>query len=267
MLGAFARAGTVLDEPKYREAARKNLRFIREHLWNAGGGKTGPSLFHRWRDGQSDKVQLLEDYAFLLSGVVDFYETTLEKEYLDFAVELAAAMLENFFDVKHGGFWQSATGSKNLILRLKDDYDGAEPSGNSVAVLSLLRLASITGQRRFADAAEKTLGLFGGRLQKVPQAVPFLLQALDFSLQEPARVVVAGGRDSVKFQALLRAAHSIYQPNKVVLGNAGAVDDFSKTLPAKGEVTVYLCRGHTCQAPTDDPGKVAELLAEQITVQ
>ncbi|HUA65588.1 MAG TPA: thioredoxin domain-containing protein [Alphaproteobacteria bacterium] len=263
MLGAFARAGAVLDEPKYSEAASKNLRFIREYLWSAGSAKTGPSLFRRWRDGQSDKVQLLEDYAFLLFGVIDLYETTLETEHLNFALELAAAMLEKFFDAKNGGFWQSAMGSKNLILRLKDDYDGAEPSGNSVAVLSLLKLASITGQRRFAEAAEKTLGLFAGRLQKVPQAVPFLLQALDFSLQEPARVVIAGTRGSAKFQELLHAAHSIYQPNKIVLGNAGAVDDFSKTLPIKGGATVYLCRGTTCQAPTDDSVRVRKLLVEQ----
>ncbi|HEX3625305.1 MAG TPA: thioredoxin domain-containing protein [Verrucomicrobiae bacterium] len=260
MLGAFARAATVLDEPRYHDAAHKNFSFIRRHLWNAGGGKTGPSLFHRWRDGQSDKVELLEDYAFLLSGVIEFYEATLDPEYLEFSLELAAAMLEKFFDPANGGFWQSAAGSKNLILRLKDDYDGAEPSGNSVAVLSLLKLAAITGQRRFAEAAEKTLELFAERLQKVPQAVPFLLQALDFSLQDPARVVVTGTRASVKFQELLRAAHSVYQPNKIVIGNAGAVDDFSKTLPARGEATVYICHGNTCQPPTDDPVSVVKAL-------
>jgi uncharacterized protein YyaL (SSP411 family) len=264
MLGAFARAAIVLDEPRYRKAAEQNLRFVREKLWVAGKGKTGPSLFHRWRDGQSDKVELLEDYAFLLSGVIESHETTLEPEYLDFAIELAAAMLEKFFDTQNGGFWQSAVGSKNLILRLKDDYDGAEPSGNSVAVLSLLKLAAIAGQRRFAEAAEKTFGLFAERLQKLPQAVPFLLQGLDFWLQEPARVVIAGQRDSAKFQELLRAAHSVYQPNKVVLGTAGAVDEFSKTLPARGEATVYICHGNTCQPPTEDATEVRELLAEPI---
>jgi len=260
MLGAFARAAAVLGEPRYLEAAEKNLRFIRETLWANGAGKTDPSLFHRWRDGQSDRVQLLEDYAFLLSGVIEFYETTLEPEYLDFAVDLAAAMLEKFADAGNGGFWQSAASSKNLILRLKDDYDGAEPSGNSVAVLSLLKLAAITGQKRFAAAADATLGLFAGRLQKVPQAMSFLLQALDFWLQEPARVVIAGRRDSKKFQELLRAAHSVYQPNKIVMGNAGAVDDFSKTLSAKGEATAYICRGNTCRPPTEDVKSLVEAL-------
>jgi hypothetical protein len=186
---------------------------------------------------------------------------------LEFATDLAGAMLEKFFDSKNGGFWQSAAGSKNLILRLKDDYDGAEPSGNSVAVLSLLKLAAITGQRRFADAAEKTFGLFAERLQKLPQAVPFLLQALDFSLQEPARVVIAGKHDSAKFQELLRAAHSVYQPNKIVIGNTGAVDDFSKTLPARGEATAYICHDNTCQPPTDDPVSLVEAVAAPLAIK
>jgi hypothetical protein len=260
MLGAFARASVVLDEPRYRDAARKNLRFIREHLWREGDGKIQSRLFHRWRDGQADDVQLLEDYAFLLSGVIELYETTLEREDLDYAVELANLMLDNYFDAKNGGFWQSDSSSKDLILRLKDDYDGAEPSGNSVAVFSLLKLAAITGQRRFLEAAEKTLNLFAGRLQKAPQAMPFILQALDFWLQEPARVVIAGKRDSARLQELLRAAHSIYQPNKIVMGNAGKVDDFSKTLTAKSEATAYICHGNTCQPPTDAPNALVEAL-------
>lgn len=261
MLAAFARAFAVLNEPKYRAAAEKNLQFIREKLWIARNNET--ALHHRWRDGQSDQAQLLEDYAFLLFGVVEFYEATLEPAHLDFAVELAGAMLEKFFDPENGGFWQSA-GSKDLILRLKDDYDGAEPSGNSVAVLSLLKLGAITGKKHFTEAAEKTLRLFAKRLQNFPQAVPFLLQALDFWLQDPLRAVVAGQRDSSKFQELLHAAHSVYQPNKIILGNTGAVGDFSKTLPAKGEATVYICHGNTCQPPADNLELVKEMVDKRI---
>lgn len=257
MLAAFARAAIILDEPKYRAAAEKNLQFIREKLWVADAGET--ALYHRWRDGQRDKAQLLEDYAFLLFGVIELYEATLEPTHLDFAVQLADAMLEKFFDPEHGGFWQSA-GSKDLILRLKDDYDGAEPSGNSVAVFSLLKLGVITGQKQFTQAAEKTLRLFAKRLQNFPQAVPFLLQALDFSLQDPTRVVIAGQRESSKFQKLVNAAHSVYQPNKITLSNTGAVDEFSKTLPAKGEATVYICHGNTCQPPTDNVERVKEMI-------
>ena len=253
MLGAFARASIVLDEPKYKAAAERNLRFIREKLWKA------PALFHRWRDGESDNAQLLEDYAFLLSGVIELYEATLEPAHLDFAVELTGAMLDKFFDEKNGGFWQSA-GSKDLILRLKDDYDGAEPSGNSVAALSLFKLGAITGDKKLTQAAERTLRLYADRLQNFPQAMPFMLQALDFSLQEPARVVMAGERDSPKFHELLHAAHSVYQPNKIVLGNTGAVDEFSKTLPTRGEATAYICHGNTCQPPTDDAVTLRETI-------
>jgi hypothetical protein len=256
MLGAFARASAVLGDEKYRAAAEKNLAFIREKLWD----EKSKTLFHRWRDGERDNVQLLEAYAFLLSGVIDLYEATLEPKHLDFAIELADAMLAKFFDPENGGFWQSAAGSKDLILRVKDDYDGAEPSGNSVATLSLLKLGAITGRKKFTEAAEKTLRLFAARLQQFPQAMPFLLHALDFSLQEPKRVVIAGEKSSKNFEGLLRAAHSVYQPDKIVLGNAGAVEEFAKTLPGKNEATVYLCTGNFCQPPTSDIATVKELL-------
>ncbi|HEX3856953.1 MAG TPA: thioredoxin domain-containing protein, partial [Verrucomicrobiae bacterium] len=188
MLGAFARASVILDDEKYRAAAEKNARFLREKLWD----EKSKTLFHRWRDGERDNVQLLEAYAFLLSGVIDLYEATLAPKHLDFAIELAGALLANFFDAENGGFWQSAAGATDLILRVKDDYDGAEPSGNSVATLSLLKLGAITGRNDFIEAAGKTLRLFAHRLQHFPQAMPFMLHALDFSLQEPRRVVIAG---------------------------------------------------------------------------
>jgi len=275
MLGAFARASVVLGDEKYRAAAEKNLQFIREKLWQPpqGGagsplpadgahGVTHPTgkLFHRWRDGERDNVQLLEGYAFLLSGVIDLYEATIEPKHLDFAVELAEAMVGKFYDVENGGFWQSAAGATDLILRVKDDYDGAEPSGNSVATLSLLKLGAITGRKKFTEAAEKTLRLFAHRLQHFPQAMPFMLHALDFQLQEPQRIVIAGDPNSTQTHKLLHAAHSVYQPGKIVLGNSGAVEEFAKTLPAKNEATVYLCTGNSCQPPTSDAAKVKELL-------
>jgi uncharacterized protein len=256
MLGAFARASAVLDEEKYCAAAEKNLAFIQEKLWD----EKSKVLFHRWRDGERDTVQLLEAYAFLLSGVVDMYEATLKPQHLDFAIELADTMLAKFYDMENGGFWQSAAGSKDLILRVKDDYDGAEPSGNSVATLSLLKLGAITGRENFAEAAQKTLRLFAHRLKNFPQAMPFMLHALDFQLQEPRRVVIVGNAGSAEFQKLLRAAHSVYQPNKIILGNNGAIEEFARTLPAKDAAAVYLCAGNSCQPPTSDAVKVKELL-------
>src|SRR5205814_5121616 len=133
MLGALARAYAVLGDENYRAAAEKNVAFLQAKLWDA---KT-KTLYHRWRDGARDNVQLLEAYSSLLAGVIDLYEATLEPKHLDFAIALAQAMLAKFYDAENGGFWQSAAGAKDLILRVKEDYDGAEPSGNSVAILAL----------------------------------------------------------------------------------------------------------------------------------
>ena len=218
------------------------------------------ALYHRWRDGQRDNVQLLEGYAFLLSGVLELYEAALEPRHLDFAIALADAMLARFYDAENGGFWQSPPGASELILRVKEDYDGAEPSGNSVAIMTLLKLGKITDRKEFTQAAEKSLRLFSSRLQQVPQAVPCMLQALDFWLDEPHRAVVAGSTADAKTRELLRAIHSLYQPNKVVLGNTGAVEPFAKTLPAKDGPVVYVCTGTSCLPPTNHPEKLRELL-------
>jgi hypothetical protein len=203
---------------------------------------------------------LLDDHAFLLEGVLHLYEATLDPKPLGFAIALAEAMLAKFYDAAGGGFWQSAPGANDLILRMKDDYDGAEPSGNSVATLALLKLAAITGREDFEQAAEATLRLFAARLRDFPQAVPYLLHALDFRLGEPRRVVIAGDTNSTKFHELLGAAHSVYQPNKVVLGNTGPVEAFAQTLPAKDGPVAYVCTGRACQPPTSDPARLAALL-------
>jgi uncharacterized protein YyaL (SSP411 family) len=256
MLGAFARAAIILDEPKYQAAAEKNLAFIREKLWDA----ETKTLFHRWREGERDTVQLLEAYAFWLDGVIHLYETTLEPAHLEFAIELADAMLARFYDPANGGFWQSPASAPDLILRVKDDYDGAEPSGNSVAALALLKLSAISGRADFQEAAEATLSLFAERMNKLPQAVPYMLQALDFALQPPTRVVLVGDVNAPAGRELLQATHSVYQPNRIVLGNAGAVEEFARSLPVSSGATAFVCTGTACQPPVTETAKLRELL-------
>jgi uncharacterized protein YyaL (SSP411 family) len=251
MLGAMARAYGVLGEPTYLAAARKNLAFLESKLWDA----KSRALYHRWRDGERDSVQLLEGYAFLLSGVLELYQVTLDANHLQFAIDLAESMIAKFYDKEAGGFWQTLAGATDLILRVKEEYDGAEPSGNSVAIFSLLKLGKITDRKEFTEPAEKSFRLYADRLQELPQAVPYMLQALMFWLEEPRRVVIAG--DAAKSSDLIRAAHSTFQPAKVVLGNVGPVEPFAKTLPAKdGKPTVYLCTGTACQPPHHEPEKL-----------
>jgi uncharacterized protein YyaL (SSP411 family) len=256
MLGALARAYAVLGDENCRAAAKRNLAFLRDKLWD----EKDKILYHRWRQGGRDSVQLLTGYANLCAGVLDLYEATLDPACLEFATTLADAMLAKFYDAANGGFYDGAADSRDLILRCKDDYDGAEPSGNSVAVLALLRLAAMTGRPEFAAAAEKTLRLLAPRLREVPQAMPHLLIGLDFYLEEPRRAVVAGDPEQPATRALLRAIHAVYQPNKVVLGNRGPVDPFTRTLPAKDGPVVYLCTGTACQPPSSDAATIKKYL-------
>lgn len=233
------------------------MAFLRSKLWD----QSTKTLYHRWRDGQRDNTQLLESYGFLLDGVIDLYEATLKPEHLEFAIALAESMLARFYDAKDGGFWQSTGDAKDLILRVKDDYDGAEPSGNSVAAMSLLRLAAITERKEFKNAAEKTIRLLSDRLQQLPQAVPFMLSAFDFSSEEPRRAVIAGDPNTSEGKSLLHAAHAIYQPRKVVLGTSGPVESFAQTLkPKDGKSTAYVCTGTACQPPTHEAEKLIKLL-------
>ncbi len=257
MLGALARAAVVLEEPGWLEAAERNLAFIQERLWD----ESSHTLYHRWRDQARDSAQLLDAYAFLLAGVLDLYESTLKPGHLKFAVALAGGMLARFYDSAQGGFWQSGEGANDLILRVKEDYDGAEPSGNSVAILSLLKLADITERREFRDAAEKSLRLFADRLQQLPQAVPHMLAALDYWLADRRRIVMAGPVDHAATRALIRTAHGLYLPNKVVMGTEGPVEPFARTLPlVAGTPAAYVCTGTACLPPTSDPGKLVTLL-------
>lgn len=257
MLAAMARAGVVLGDGEMLQAARANFAFVRSKLWDAGSA----TLYHRWRDGGRDEAQLLSAYAFYLHGVVELYQATLDGEVLDFAVALAEAMIRKFGDAKEGGFFTSA-GGKDLLFRAKDDHDGAEPSGNAMAVYGLLRLAAITERADFRAAAEAALRFFRPRLVDSPQSMPLMLKAAAFAAREPFRVVLAGELAGEEGQQLLAAAHRVYQPFRVVLGTKGPVEAFAKTLPARdGKVTAYVCTGKACRPPTGEPKEVTEALA------
>lgn len=251
----------MLGEPSYLAAAEKNLAFLQAKLWDA---KT-KTLYHRWRDGERDSVQLLDSHAYLLEGVLHLYEATLDPKHLDFALALESAMTAKFYDAAQGGFFQSPAGSADLLFRAKEDYDGAEPSGNNIATLALLKLAAITDNKEMRARREDAPPLCRAPATH-PQAVPNLLLGLDFYLHEPFRVVIAtpAKADAKATTALLRAAHGVYQPNKVVLGNTGAVEPFAKTLPVKDGPLVFLCTGTACQAPTADPAKVKAMLTGKI---
>ena len=145
---------------------------------------------------------------------------------------------------------------------MKEDYDGAEPSGNSIASLALLKLSAITDRKDLRDIADRSLQHFAVRMMQAPQAVPQMLLALDFAMDEPKRAVIVGNLADTRTRELLRIVHITYQPNKVVLGQDGPVESFAKEMRLEKSPMLYLCTGKACQPPTNDPAKIREFLVK-----
>ena len=268
MISALARAYQVLgDEPgasRYLDAARRAARFLASTLWN----EREATLYRRYRDGQVAFQGYLEDYASLVQALLDLYEASLELEWLRLASRLTERMTELFWDADGGGFFATSGRDPSVLLRLKDDYDGAEPSGNSIAALNLLRLASMLDRTEWRQKAELTLQAFSGRLTEAPHALPQMLVAFAFLQDEPTQIVVAGERDDPHTQALLRVVHERFLPNKVLLlADATARAELGPTLPflagmipRNGRSTAYVCRHYSCEQPVEEPAALRELL-------
>jgi uncharacterized protein YyaL (SSP411 family) len=249
MISAFAKGAQVLGEAELLAAARSAELFVRERLIAKDG-----TLLRRWRDGEAAVNGFLDDYAFFVQALLDLYETDFDQADLDLAIRLTEVMIARFADPEGGGFYATAEGDRSLVMRLKDDYDGAEPSGNSIAILNLLRLEQMTQEERFGEIARKALAAFGRVMDSQPAAVPQMIVALAAS-QRPARqIVIAGGREAA--QELLRAAHRAFAPFRVLLrnppgGGFPAID---------GKPTAYVCENFVCRLPVHTPEELTALL-------
>jgi uncharacterized protein YyaL (SSP411 family) len=262
MISAFAKGGAILSEPRYTEAARRAADFLLARLYNAETG----TLLRRYRQQDAAIPGFLDDYAFFAQGLLDLYEADFHLPYLEAAIRLTEKMLELFEDQTGGAFFTTAAGDPSLLMRIKDDYDGAEPSGNSIAALNLLRLAEMTARADFREAARRLLQVFAPRAGTVAAAIPQLLAAYEFSLAKLKQIVVVGGEN---MPALLGELLSRFLPHKIVL----AVNDnesrqaLARYLPVietmiskDGAATVYVCENYACQLPTADPEVFAKLL-------
>ncbi|MGB8169268.1 MAG: thioredoxin domain-containing protein [Chthoniobacteraceae bacterium] len=264
MISAFARAGQALDEPAYIGAAQNSARFIRQELWKNG------TLFRSYRQGASAVKGFCDDYAFLIAGLLDLYGADFDIGWLKWALELQARQ-DALFGDEHGGYFSVAEGDASILLRMKEDYDGAEPSPNSVAALNLLRLAQLTERPELRDRATKTLDAFSAQLTKAPTSVPQMLAALDASLAIPKQIVIAGQLRAEDTVALLREIHARYFPNTLLLladGGAGQkwlgerLEFLRGVGPIDGKAAAFVCERFTCQLPVTDPRKLRELLLQ-----
>ncbi|MBI3332698.1 MAG: thioredoxin domain-containing protein [Candidatus Omnitrophica bacterium] len=267
MISTLAFGSRVLEEPRYGQAARRAADFILGKLRRPDG-----RMLHRYREGEAGILGTLEDYAFLIHGLVDLYEATFEPGYLAKAKELTGEMVRLFWDEGKGGFFSTGSDAERLLLRRKELYDGAIPSGNSVAALDLIRVGRLTMDRDLEAKARLLMEGFLGTVLQHPSAYPQFLIALDFALGPSSEVVIAGPAEAPETEAMVRALFQRFIPNKVVAfhptGKGGAAIEalvpFLKDQPAlEGRPTAYLCRNYACSQPSRSPEEFQALLEKQ----
>jgi uncharacterized protein YyaL (SSP411 family) len=261
MLRSFAEAARALGRADYREVAVKNADFLLTHLRRDG------RLLRTYKDGESKLNGYLEDYAFLVDGLLALYEATFETRWFTEAQALAETMIAQFWDEERGGFFFTSHDHESLISRQKDLHDNATPSGNSVATHTLLRLALLTGEERYRKLAERTLRIMRNVLLRMPGGFGHLLCALDFYLSSPHEIAIIGAPEQADTASLLAAVFSRYLPNKVVA--LAAPDDREapraiKLLAGRGQIegraTAYVCHSFYCEAPVTDAAQLAKQL-------
>jgi uncharacterized protein YyaL (SSP411 family) len=263
MIAALAKAGGVLEESSYIQAAKDAADFILDELRDDSG-----SLLKRFRDGEAALPAHLDDYAFLVWGLIEIYQADFDPEYLRYALEINQQMIDKFWDDQRGGFYFSVGGRSDLIHRAKELYDGALPSGNSIAALNLIRLARLILKPDFEDMVQRIGDSFAAQIEQVPLGYTQYLSALLFAVGPSYEVVIAGDPEQESTQIMLKKLRQGYHPHQVVLLRPDAIDDWLlKTIPAldgqvqlNGKATAYVCQDYQCSAPTTDPEKMIELL-------
>ena len=256
MISAFALGGQVLGDRAYVTAAAGAAEFVLGNMRTPAGG-----LLRRWRDGQAAIEGFLDDYAFFATALVDLYETTFDPSYLTTAIELAERMIVLFEDRAQGGFYSTAEGDASLVMRLKDEYDGAEPSGNSAAAMLLFRLYAMTDREQFREAGARTLVAFGPRLRTAPHATPRMICAAMNAMGASSQIVLAGDPLSANFQVLAAVARARFRLNRVLLHADGARLPKTKGMgPVDGQAAAYVCQNFTCQLPVTSVSGLADLL-------
>jgi uncharacterized protein YyaL (SSP411 family) len=268
MIAAFSRAARVLplsvDAPRYKAAAVNAAEFIRGTLWDGRG-----TLRRRYRDRDAAIDAYAEDYAYLIFGVLELFETTGDAAWFEWAVRLQQRQDELFWD-DDGGGWFSTTGNDpSVLLRLKEDYDGAEPAASSVSTLNVLKLAHLTGDSTYRDKAERTLARYGKRVGSAARVVPFMLSGLSAWHAPSMQIVTVGGPSSPQIRELEREIASHYLPFAVYVpvDPDRTQEPLRRVLPfvdgmrAHGGGAVYVCRDFTCRQPVGTPEQLRAELA------
>jgi uncharacterized protein YyaL (SSP411 family) len=263
MIAALARAAQVCGEPAYIQAAQQATAFIERTLRTPEG-----RLLHRYRDGRAGIEGFLDDYAYLTWGLLELYETTFDEAYLERALELTDLMLKYFWD-KRGAFYFTADDSEPLIVRPREAFDNALPSGNAVALMNLVRLSHMTGRTDYAERADALIRFFSGPVKQQPPIFTGMLLGIDLAFGPTYELVLVGEPEDPRLQAMQREVQQRYLPRKVLLlkrpNEAGArlvrLAPFVAAHASRNDSpTAYLCYGYQCAEPVT----TAEALAQQL---
>ncbi len=266
MISGLARAGAGLGETAMISRARLAAEFLHQHLCGDGAGK---GLHRSWRDGQRGPRGFAMDYASLIHGLIDLYQAGLEGRWLQWAVELQEEMDSRFLDRDHGGYFSVHTDMADSVLRIKEDYDGAEPSPNSLAALNLVRLAVMLDREDWRKQAAQIFNLFGNTLATSPASVPMMVMAFDFHHHGKQQIVLAGDKSSAPFQALQKVINHQLRSNLVMLHADGGEGQkwlaahnpaLGAMQPVGGAPAAYVCQNYACQAPVTTPEALAKLI-------
>ena len=265
MAASLARAGRVFGEKSYIDAAERSVRFVLEVMDKKG------RLQHRWRDGELTVPAFLDDHVFVIWALLELYDATLNSAHLASAIDMQKRTDELFWDDDNGGFYFSPDDGEKLLVRQKEVYDGAIPSGNSVAAWNLLRLARLTGRTDYSDRADAVFKAFASDTARGASAHSHMADAVLFASSPSLEIVIAGEAGAGDTEALLSTLQATYLPQAVTLlvepGSAGdlvrKIAPFTENhAPVEGKAAAYVCRDYACKMPTTDPDELARMLDE-----
>ena len=256
MIAAFSIAGQVLDREEYVETAKKAADFILEKMKTEKG-----FLLHRYKDGEAKFEGKLDDYAFLTWGLIELYNASFEEKYLKESVQLTEKMIKHFWDEKDGGFFMTPDFiEEELIIRPKESYDGAIPSGNSVAAYNLFRLFRLTGNKKYEEYGLKTINAFADKIESLLTSYSMMLVAFDFYISEGIDIVLTGG----DIDSFVKTINSRFLPHKTLLykkdDTLSKIAFFTKDIPVSKETKAYICKNFTCGMPVDNVEKLEKEL-------
>ncbi|MEK7297147.1 MAG: thioredoxin domain-containing protein, partial [Planctomycetota bacterium] len=262
MISALARGAQALDDPKYTRAAVQAADFVLSNL-----RKTDGTLLRCYRLDEAFIPAYLDDYAYFVGSLIDLYETTFEARYLKAALELNKQMLDNFWDEKDCGLFFGGKKNEPLIAQTKEVYDGALPSGNSMALLNILRLGHITGNPDLLKIADRLTSAFSDTINQYPSGYTYFLCGLDFAVGTTKDIVIAGDPGSDDTKRILREIWSRFIPRKTLIVSSSAdksIEDVAGRVKAQdminNKATVYVCENNTCKPPATDIREIVRLL-------